>query len=259
MIKCYHKNKIIHLWGDQMKKIMILLNITLISLMIYFTYAILVLDIFHFRFVMVAILVYLVEAVVFLFSFMYMDIWILNKIYKVLKIYLIVITSLLVIIQATEWVMGWKFILFFSYRYVIYALLIYPLILTLLLKFSRYEENSLKKTFTTIASALTVLLLIFNGLLVGFNYKTVHKFQVDNPTYTFVIVEERMIFSSNHELYLIENYLFVSKIKKEGHWQCNDGCSVGNPLGYHWEWISEGVLEVSGGGLFEKVIYDLNG
>ncbi len=237
-----------------MKRVMIVLNIIFLTLMTVFTF-----KVFdgqaEVSVITSAVLLYLVEAVIFLYSFMYVSDHIKEIIVKVLKIYIIVIISLIVVIGLLNLILGWTFILYFAYRFIAYAFVIYPLFLKIFLQVTAHYTYKSQIAITGIASVLVVILLVINGILAGLTMKSVSTVKFDDTDVEFVLVEESSFFSQSHRLYIKENALFASELVAS--WDC-ESCYANIPNRYVWTWIDEDTVKISGGGLDEVVVVDLS-
>lgn len=233
---------------------MILLNIVFLTLMVIFTFK--VFDGYaEVSVITTAILLYLAEAVIFLFTFLYISDHTKKIIVKVLKIYLIVVFSLLCLIFLLEIIFSWKFILYFSYRFIIYAFLIYPLILRIFLKVSMYYVFKDQISVTVVTSMIVVAIMFVHGIFVGLSLQKVSIVRFDDADVELILVEQDMLFGPNHSLFVRENALFSSK--RIYNWTC-ESCFIGNGDQFEWTWIDEDTVEISGGGLDEVVVVDLN-
>lgn len=233
---------------------MILSNIVFLTLMVIFTFK--VFDGYaEVNVITTAILLYLAEAVIFLFSLLYVSDHIKEICIKTLKRYVIIVVSLLCLIFFVEIIFGWKFILYFSYRFIIYAFLIYPLILRIFLKVSMYYVFKDKILVTVVTSIIVVSIMFVHGIFVGLAMQEVSIVKFDDVDVEFILVEQGMLFGSNHSLYIKENALFSNK--QVYNWTC-ESCFIGNGNQFEWTWIDENTVEISGGGLEEVVIVDLN-
>ncbi|MCD4827485.1 MAG: hypothetical protein K8Q99_06900 [Acholeplasmataceae bacterium] len=237
-----------------MKRVMIVLNIIFLTLMTVFTF-----KVFdgqaEVSVITSAVLLYLVEAVIFLFSLLYVSDHIKEIIIKVLKIYVIIVFSVLFLIFLVEIIFGRKFILYFSYRFIIYAFLIYPLILRVFLKVSAHYVFKDQILVTIVTSFIVVSIMFVHGIFVGLSLQNVSIVKFDDADVEFVLVEQDMIFGSNHSLYLKENALFSSK--RIYTWSC-ESCFVGNGDQFEWTWIDENTGMISGNGLEQELIVEIN-
>jgi hypothetical protein len=241
-----------------MKKMLVVLNIIFLALMFFLTLKIIRGNYDDFRIVIVAILAYFAEAIVFLYSFLYIPDRIKIKIGKLLNIYLIVVGLILVSIALIQWITGWTFILYLNYRFIIYAFFIYPAILKLFLKLISYYDFKENIFLTGLVSFVVILIMGINGLFFGFDMRDVSMVSFDNPEVELVLVADKGLWSSSHSLYVKENALFVSQLQGDRSWSCNDFCVIGDPDVYHWVWLDADTLEVSGGGLLYSIIFNIN-
>ncbi|BCR36683.1 hypothetical protein [Mariniplasma anaerobium] len=241
-----------------MKKMLVVLNIIFLSLMVFLTLKITTGNYSDSRIVIVAILAYFFEVIVFLYLFLYIPDHIKETIDKIIKLYLIIFGSIFLLIMIIQWITGWTLILYLSYRFIIYAFFIYPAILKLFLKLISYYEFKTNLFLTGLVSFVVILIMGIHGILFGLDDKYVSLVSFDEPqTIDFLLVEEKSFLVSHHDLYIKENFLFATYLEDSKYWYCIDYCVSGNPDAYDWVWLDENTLEVSGGGLSQPVIFHI--
>lgn len=242
-----------------MKKMLVVLNIVFLALMLFLTFKITTGNYSDSRIVIVAILAYFFEVIVFLYSFLYIANHIKITIDKILTIYLIIFGSIFLLIAIIQWMTGWTLILYLSYRFLIYACFIYPAILKLFLKLISYYTFKQNLFLSGLVSFVVILIMGINGLLFGLDMKYVSLVSFDEPQMIdFLLVQEKSFLASNHALYVKENFLFANYLEDSKDWDCIDYCDTGNPDDYQWIWIDDDTLEISGGGLSEPVLFNIN-
>lgn len=238
-----------------MKKL-IISNIVLLVLMLSTLLYVLLADYVEPYLLVTFIIIWLVEAYVFLLTIKKLSIPSLIKIKKVLKYYLGIYITTILVIKLIELLLSWRLILGFNYSFILVAFLIYPLILWIYIYLMlKYSIDSVQKITLLLSFFVTACLMIVNGMFSVLTYQEVSLIEFEDNDHKLVLVEERILFSSNHKLYLRENLLFVSSIDVLGSWSCDDGCIVGDPDIYTWTWIDDNTLVLTGGGLLSPVTF----
>lgn len=241
-----------------MKK-MIRANIILITLAILLSVLVITNLFSSIAFVLFSIFIFLLEAIIFLHTFLLFKDETLKKIEKILRIYLLCVVPLFLIMQLYEWITGTVFIYTYSYQFFYLPTLIYPFILWIMLRgyFHRFMESH-RFGLTAVISGITVIMLLINGFLVLLGTKTTNFVDFEEQEVKLVLVEESFLFSSNHVLYEKENALFMRELRHNGSWTCDDGCITNDPDAYNFVWIDDVTLEVSGGSLEGEVYFYLD-
>jgi len=181
-----------------------------------------------------------------------------NSIIKILMWVVAFLIVLAIINFIIEFTTGSVFI----YRKTIPGLILFIYVSsTLVLSFLLIDRYIKQKYWFISLQSIVILLVIVFGiydvLLIFLGGASLTEVDFEEPKVTLFLVEESLIFSSNHFLYQKTNLFYGTYLEHDGSWSCHDGCVTSMPEAYTWTWVDESTLIVSYGSTFEDVTFHL--